>query len=176
VKTSAFQAYEIFGPGVGVTLSVSTVATVMAFVAIAVLVGRAYRNAHPSVVAIGLLLLTMAALEVVTNKTFSPQYVLWLGGAMAVLLSIAAARAVNARGVVRRLGLHLLALAALTQLIFPILYTSLLGRHGPAYLVVATAVLTVRNVLLAWFCMAVWLATWRALDRRRQAQGGPDAS
>ena len=46
VGMSKFQAYEIFGPGVSVLLTLSTVATVLGFAAIVGLSVRGFRRRH----------------------------------------------------------------------------------------------------------------------------------
>ena len=83
VDISRFQAYEIFGPGVtrltqqrghrgrsrGSSCSSS---------------GRTAPAGLPD--AVGLVILATVAIMTITNKTLSPQYLLWLGGPMAALL------------------------------------------------------------------------------------------
>ena len=86
VDISRYQAYEIFGPGVGFWVEVSNVATVVGLVALAVLFVRAFRAGGGTPVAVGFLVLTTVAVMIVTNKTLSPQYLLWLGGPGAALL------------------------------------------------------------------------------------------
>ena len=86
VDMSPYQAYEIFGPGVGFWVQVSNVATLVGLVALAVLFVRAFRAGGSTPVAVGFLILTTVALMIVTNKTLSPQYLLWLGGPAAALL------------------------------------------------------------------------------------------
>ncbi len=86
VDYSRFQAYEIFGPGVSTWLLISNVATVAGLVVLIALWVRAYRARDPSPVAVGLIVLATVAIMTVTNKTLSPQYLLWLGGPMAALL------------------------------------------------------------------------------------------
>ncbi len=127
VDYSRYQAYEIFGPGVGIWLSISNVATVAGLVLLVVLWVRAFRNPGVSPIAVGLVVLATVAIMTITNKTLSPQYLLWLGGPMAALLLLRRDAGTRSRRVVERLAVHLLVLALLTQLVYPLLYDGLLG-------------------------------------------------
>ena len=73
-------------------------------------------------------MLATVAIMTMTNKTLSPQYLLWLGGPMAALLLLRhdgqPSRAAG-RPPARRA--QLLVLALLTQLVYPLLYDGLLG-------------------------------------------------
>jgi hypothetical protein len=60
----------------------------------------------------------------------------------------------------------LLLLAALTQLVYPLLYDSLLGRRGQAMLAISTTVAAVRNLALLGFTAAVVRLAWRDLEGR----------
>ena len=86
VDMSRYQAYEIFGPGVGVWVQISNVATVAGLAVLVALWIRAYRNSAVSPTAVGLIVLATVAIMTITNNTLSPQYLLWLGGPMAALL------------------------------------------------------------------------------------------
>jgi branched-subunit amino acid transport protein AzlD len=163
VDLSRFQAYEIFGPGVPVLLLLSNLATVLGLVVIGLLFVRAYRAAHPTAVALGLVVLATVAVMTVTNKTLSPQYLLWLGGPTAALLLLVGDSAAPLRSTIRRVALHLLGLALLTHLVYPLLYDGLLGRRGEAVLVVATLVTALRNLALVLFTIEVSVLAWRFL-------------
>ncbi|MFP5282628.1 MAG: glycosyltransferase 87 family protein [Actinomycetes bacterium] len=170
VEMSDYQAYEIFGPGVAPWLTVSTVATVLGLVVIVALWVRAFRAPAPSAVAVGLAVLATVAIMTVTNKTLSPQYLLWLGGPMAALLLLARREPAD-RTLPRRLAWQLLALALLTQLVFPVFYNGLLGSRGDAMLVAATLVTTLRNLALVAFTVEVCLLAWRSLPARALRTG-----
>ncbi|AGF72626.1 hypothetical protein [Corynebacterium halotolerans] len=106
--------------------------------------------------------LLMVALLIVTNKVFSPQYIVWLGPLLAVCLCLTDSRLVRAMT-----WLTVLA-AALGTVLFPFLYDSLV--HDVQDAGAAVVVLAVRNVLVVVIC--VLAATWlwredRALDTRR---------
>lgn len=175
VKMSRFQAWEIFGPGVPVLVELSTVATVAGLLAIVVLWVRSYRNRMPSAISIGLVCLAAVAIEIVTNKTLSPQYILWLGGGAAALLTIAGRSDSDDYRPIRLTAL-MLVLAALTQLVYPLVYPGLLGRGGISFLTVATLVTAVRNITLVLFTVAVWVAAWKALRRHQSRSDGKSHS
>lgn len=164
VDISRFQAYEIFGAGVELWQTVSDVATIAGLVGIVLLWIRAFRMpGGVTPVAVALVVLATIAIVIITNKTLSPQYVLWLGGPVAALLLLRdRTGASDLRTWVLRIGVATLALALLTHLVYPLLYDGYLGRNGQLGLVVATVVTALRNVgLLAYTVVAVWLS-WRA--------------
>lgn len=172
VDYSPYQAYEVFGPGVGLWLGVATVATLVGLVVITALYLRAFRNPAPTALAVGLVVLATVAVMTVTNKTLSPQYLLWMGGPMAALLLLGQTATVGQRDQLRRLAGFLLALAVLTHLVYPVFYDGLLGRSGYPMVVASTAVAAVRNLALVLFTVRVvqlawqWLgATWRSPGR-----------
>jgi len=163
VDISRYQAYEIFGPGVTVLLAVSTVATVLGLVVIAALALRAFRATDPSPLAVGLVILATVAIMTVTNKTLSPQYLLWMGGPMAGLLVLVGRGTDSERATIRRVAVRLLVLALLTHLVYPLCYDGLLGRQGHGMIVVSTLVTALRNVALVVFAVGVTRLAWRWL-------------
>jgi uncharacterized membrane protein len=173
VDISQYQAYEIFGPGVGFWVRISTVATVVGLVALAMLFVRAFRAADLTPVAVGFLILTTVALMIVTNKTLSPQYLLWLGGPAAALLLLRDGAGSDERPAIRRTAYALLLLALLTHLVYPLFYDGLLGRRGNAMMIIATVLTTVRNLALLAFTGYVGRLAWRFLGagQRSHADG-----
>jgi len=168
VDYSKFQAFEIFGPGVSALLLFSNLATVAGLVVIIALYARGFRSPQPTPVAIGLVVLATVAIMTVTNKTLSPQYLLWLGGPMAALLILRGQATEQEKPTLRRLAIQLLVLAALTQLVYPLLYNGLLGRHGMAMIIISTVVTTVRNLALVAFTVEVCRLAWRLLAGKDQ--------
>ena len=165
VDISKYQAYEVFGPGVGPLLGLSTLATVLGLVVIVALLVRAYRHPQPSAVAVGLVILATVAVMTVTNKTLSPQYLLWLGGPVAALLLLRRDDHPADQRTVGRLARQLLALALLTHLVYPLLYDGFLGRQGHVMIVVSTLVTAVRNVFLVVFTVQACRIAWSRLAR-----------
>jgi len=173
VELSKYQAYEVFGPGVAPLLILSTVATVLGLVAIVAIFVRASRNPAPSAVAVGLAILATVAIMTITNKTLSPQYLLWLGGPMAALLLLRRDEDPADQRRLGRLAAELLALALLTHLVYPVCYDGFIGRQGWPMLVVATLVTALRNVFLVVFAVQVCRLAWRRLARQAPAGAGP---
>jgi Glycosyltransferase family 87 len=163
VDMSRYQAYEIFGPGVDPWLMISSVATVLSLALIILLTIRAFRHNGSTPVAIGFVIVAIVAIMTITNKTLSPQYLLWLGGPMAALLLFRPQATPEERPAINRMAGQLLGLALLTQLVYPLFYDSYLGRHGQAMIMLSTIVTAVRNLALVAFTVeACWLA-WRML-------------
>ena len=167
VDISRFQAYEIFGAGVGGLLRVSDLATAAGLAVIVALYVRALRNPQPSALAVGLVILATVAVMTVTNKTLSPQYLLWLGGPMAALLLLVEQGTSAERVAIRRLAGQLLVLALLTHFVYPLLYDGLLGFWGHAMIVVSTLVTALRNLALVLFTVEVCRMAWRFLSSSR---------
>lgn len=165
VEISRYQAYEIFGSGVGGWQTVSDVATVLGLVGIVLLWVRAFRvRDGVSPVAVALVVLATVAVVIITNKTLSPQYILWLGGPVAALLLLRnqATTPDRLRGWVPRIGVATLVLALLTQLVYPLLYDGYLGFTTPTWLVIATLVTALRNLGLLVFTVLTVVLAWRA--------------
>lgn len=157
VHTSAYKATELFGAGVHAMAVASTALTVVALLVLTWLWLRCRRA--PELTTLAWLILTAAAVLTVTNKTLSPQYILWLGGPVAALFVLA-----PADSAVRRIARVLIALSVCTQLIYPIWYGRLVNVGWA--IVPMTMLLTVRNVLLCWLA---WLAGAEVVRRTRAA-------
>ena len=147
-----YGAFEVVMPGVelvGVSISVAGVALIASIGGLRLL-GRL--EATPAGdVAVALVLLSVA-----TSRVLSPQYAVWI-----VAVAAAAACDVNSR--LRRPTLLLLAMAAVTQVVYPWAYGSLL--ETAAYAVV----LQVVRVSLLLVATAVTVVAVIAPTRDRQA-------
>lgn len=173
VEMSKYQAFEVFGSGVSGWLAMSTLATVVGLAAIILLIVRSYRHPAPDGWQLGLVALSIVLIMIVTNKTLSPQYVLWAGPPIAYLMIAAGGRPDRA-GVSRRLGWCALGVALLTQLIYPQGYNFLLGYlGGHTMMVVATFVLAVRNAGLLG--LTIWVALLASLRLRPEPATADDA-
>lgn len=153
-----FFAFQVEGPGAGTLLHLSTVATAGCVLLLLWLLLRAWRTgiaASPALV--GLLAVAAACLLIVPNKTLSPQYLLWIGGALAGLGATA-----PAEPLLRRLNLLLVAACGVTQVIYPIGYGMLTGPHWSN--VIGALLLLVRNGLLVVITV---LVVRRVLDLTR---------
>ena len=171
VEISRYQAYEIFGPGVDLWVGVANVATVVGLLALAALFARAFRVGGGTPVAVGFLVLSTIAVMIVTNKTLSPQYLLWLGGPGAALLLVRPGSPPVVRTAIRRTAYALLALALLTHLVYPVCYPGLLGWRGPQMIGVATVVTMLRNLVLLGFTGYVVRQAWRLTGAGQRATG-----
>jgi hypothetical protein len=165
LHVSAFKAYEIFGPGVSAFSAVASVATVLGGLTLVLMWWRAHNMPSASAETLGWVFLSTALIVTVTNKTLSPQYLLWLGGPIAAL----AVRS-PANHAVRTFGRILLITALLTQLVFPISYHGLVTAH--AMMPVATTLLVVRNGLLLWLTSYAVKQVWLQTRRRTTAPDG----
>jgi Glycosyltransferase family 87 len=163
VNMSPYQAYEVFGPGADAWVTISNVATLLGLAMIILLTVRAFRHDGSTPVAIGFVVLATVAIMIITNKTLSPQYLLWLGGPMATLLVFRRQAKPEEGQAIRRVALKLLVLALLTQLVYPVLYPGYIGRHGHAMIIISTIVTTIRNVALVVFTIEVCRMAWRML-------------
>ncbi len=158
VHVSAYKAIEIFGPGVAAFTTVASLATLLGGVTLVLLWWRAHKVPAASAETLGWVFLSTALIVTVTNKTLSPQYLLWLGGPIAAL----AVRA-PANRAVRTFGRVLLVTALNTQLVFPIAYSALVTEK--MMMPVGTVLLVIRNLLLLWLTWfavkQVWIQTRR---------------
>jgi hypothetical protein len=163
VDMSRYQAYEIFGAGVSAWVLISSLATAIGLALIILLTIRAFRQEGSTPVAVGFVVVAIVAIMTITNKTLSPQYLLWLGGPMAALLAFRPHAKPDEQPAINRMAVQLLALALLTQLVYPLFYNAYLGREGQAMIILATIVTAIRNLALVVFTVeACWLA-WRML-------------
>lgn len=167
IKLSEYNALELFGPGVEFFLKVSTVLTAVAIIVTVVLTVRLIRN-KAGTDAVLLAILTIVLAMIVSNKTLSPQYILWLGGPVAVLLL---------RYPLGRLGRHAKVLAVSMVVVgFLTQYTYPWGAYGimrlPNGSGPETSVLVLRNIaVVVLFGYSFWL-TW-AQSRRRAPERSP---
>lgn len=171
VALPQWQAFEVFGPGREAWLNVASVATLAGYLAIAVAymvwLKRCYPDLftrHPSfsgaenpasITSVGLFMTTVITITLVTNKTFSPQYLIWLAAPAAVLLLAATEPGVRPSTVrtIRTMAVWLLALAGLTQLIYPLNYTPLWADVPGVE--ISVTLLAIRNAAIVIF--AIWL-------------------
>ena len=163
VDISRYQAYEIFGPGVDAWVMISSVATLLGLALIVLLTVRAFRHDGSTPAAIGFVILATVAIMIITNKTLSPQYLLWIGGPMAALLAYRPHATSEERPAISRVAVQALILALLTQLVYPVFYDSYLGRDDHALIIISTVVAAVRNIALVVFTIEVCRMAWRML-------------
>ncbi|MGJ3509154.1 glycosyltransferase 87 family protein [Enemella sp. A6] len=164
IEMSKYQAFEVFGPLTDPMLTVATISTVLGGLFIIALTIRAWRSAGFDITAAAWVMLAVTAVMIVTNKTFSPQYMLWLAGPAAVLVLGVPNRR---RGLTREhrsrliAGIGVVLLSALTQAIYPFLYDALILNGAPgAATVIVVILLAIRNAAIlaatGWVCVQAW--------------------
>lgn len=161
VHLSQWKAFEVFGPGVHVMETLSTLATVLGGLTLILLWWRGVRMPVASAETLGWMFLSTTLIVTITNKTLSPQYLLWLGGPVSAL----AVRA-QASPSVRHFGRALLVTALLTQLEYPVFYHPIV--RGGSLLPLGTAVLVARNVLMVYLTWYAVRQVWVRTDLRSQ--------
>lgn len=161
---SKYQAFEVFGPSVGGWLAVANVLTVVGMLALLALIAWWLVSRHNhSLVLAGLVMVLASAVMIITNKTFSPQYLLWVGGPMAAVMALADAATTKPGDRPARmedrgaawLAWWLLAVTLLTNIVYPIGYHHLVRGSGVLQVLVTLA-LVARNVAFLVFttCLA----------------------
>lgn len=141
----ALETREVSGPGTGLMASVMTPIMFLAVVAIAVLIHRALRRGAEPADLILTGALSLVSAFVVFNKVGSPQYMLWLVPVVTVGVTQSWKRWLIPTSL-------LVAIAALTTLVFPVYYLPLVD--GDLF---AVSLLTARNALL--IVLLIWAVT-----------------
>jgi Glycosyltransferase family 87 len=159
LRISRFKAWEIFGAGVHGLIMASTVLTVAGLVLLGVLWWRARALPAASTQTMGWLFVATAVVVTVTNKTLSPQYILWLAGPLCALMARD-----PGDPMIEKAARLLIVISLLTQLVYPIWYPSLTASGW--FMPVVAILLAVRNLLLlrlGWLaCAQVWRQTQRS--------------
>ena len=166
VRMSPYHAYQVTGTGVaagetavawltGATIALVLVLTLLLAVRPALADRRRPGVARPPhTYAVVVAATAIIAAMIASNKTFSPQYLIWLGGPLGLVLTRAPSPGDRRAGVVAA-GLGL-TIAGLTQAVFPLDYAGLvsypLGNLG------VTSLLVARNALMA--VLMLWLVWW----------------
>ncbi|MCL2653155.1 MAG: hypothetical protein FWD63_05145 [Propionibacteriaceae bacterium] len=168
-----YHAYQVIGTGVSSAETVADwlmAAAIVYAIAIAVLLALvpALKDGPKATdrpglgFAIVLAAAATIAAMIAANKTFSPQYLIWLAGPLGLLL--AGAKTASQRWWALTAAVLGCIIAGLTQLIFPLHYNGLTDNPGdPA----ATAMLASRNLLMA--ILALGLMVWAARSAWRVA-------
>lgn len=145
------KSFEITGPGVEMATTIASAALyITVLLAAVVVVRRLMRKTWDSSESIALAMVLIMAM-LVTNKVFSPQYIVWLAPITAVILCFAPSRLakVNA-GIV-------LVITWLTQYVYPGNYDSLM-TNDPDFM--PTLALATRNILMV-VLLVLTVIWWR---------------
>jgi hypothetical protein len=180
VAVSQYNAFEIHGPGTDLFTSLSSVATLAGGLTMLALYIGWLRRRQRTPIEAGTLMIIATLIMIVTNKTFSPQYMIWLGGPVAGLLTISARNPdtgltganVTPLHLARQIALWTLSLTVLTQLIYPICYDWLIFWQG-GLTVIATLLLALRNVLICYFTVRLILFARRSIVSRQSLEISP---
>lgn len=140
--TFTFGAWEITGPAVPTIAQVASVTFIVGLTLIGLVHWRLMK-VDAGRRGVALTAVTLLLVSLVTNKVFSPQYVLWL---LAVVVAAAVLDPATWQGYVK----PVLVLATLTQLVFPLFYGDILFG---AWL--GVFILTARDLLLLWLLVSV---------------------
>jgi hypothetical protein len=149
---TAMLTFQVTGGGAAVVGQLMTPLMLLATLAIVLAAVLAVYNRAPAAEVLPVFALALVAAVIAFNKVGSPQYIAWL--AVPVILGLVSSAAGRGPSF-RTPAIIVAALAALTQLVYPLLYDALLALDP-----VALVVLTIRNlmlfVLLGWAVAALW--------------------
>ncbi len=171
VAVSDFNAWEISGPATELFQTLASAAMALGLLATVACYLLWLRRGDQRLIEGAALMLLVIFVMIVANKTFSPQYIIWVGGPLAAGWAMASEnpkgshRARSDEHHLAEISEWTLVITLLTQIIYPIGYASLVGHrpgmHG------ATLVLAARNVVLCWvlFKIAAWI--WSFLHPRQ---------
>jgi len=140
--------YQVIGPGTDLAGALLTPLLAVC-VGLVLLIGwRAQRAGAAAAALFPPLLLALVLTLIAANKVGSPQFMTWLAGPL-ILGLVASPRAWRAPALVA------LAMAALTQVVYPYFYNYLLATE-PALVLVLTARNVLELVLLGWMVGRIW--------------------
>ncbi|GAB2495390.1 hypothetical protein GCM10027030_30950 [Luteococcus sediminum] len=177
IAVSDFNAWEISGPGTDLLLTGASLATALGILAVVLAYVLWLRRPVQRPVEAAALMMLLVLVMIVANKTFSPQYLIWLGGPLAAAWAMAghtdegSSTDLADQSALLRISTLTLAVSLLTQLVYPIGYASLVG-HRPG-MVLATVVLLVRNVSLVVLLGLVAGWCWRLITAPSPTPNSP---
>lgn len=182
VTISRYQAFEIYGTGVGFWMTAATVSMVAGLLGLVIAYGLWWRRGRGTPQEAAVFFVLVVLVMIVTNKTFSPQYMIWLGAPLAAALALQGASRSDdatsaiARQGIRRVCLVVLAITLATGVVFPIGYDPLVRDSSMArYLrLPVTLVLAARNLMIVLLLVQVarWVAGFVPVDRTRPTEPG----
>ncbi len=176
VFLSKWNALELQGPGVGFLLQVSTVLTVGWVLLTALLSWRLLRHFHRQSPALheAMLLVVLASVlaTIIANKTLSPQYILWLGGPLAVL--VLSRRSDWLHRPLRLVTVALIVVAGLTQYTYPWATFGIMGMPNGSGL--ETSMLILRNIILVATTLYTIRLAWRVTKPPETIVGNDEES
>lgn len=160
---SEHNSVDFTGPGVNTTAHIVSLVSVGVFVWIGALAVRLWRRRLTNAVALSLAAVSIIGFFIVTDKVFSPQYMIWILPVWTIVLAHAQRSPSRHRPTVRWLNTMtavLIVTTALTQLVYPTLYPYFLSSRVGVGLVVGSGLVAARNVILTLWVIAVARAAW----------------
>ncbi|QPZ37282.1 glycosyltransferase 87 family protein [Paramicrobacterium chengjingii] len=162
---STILTFQVTGTDVDVAIALATPLLVAAVLSVVLIGIRAIRMGAARASVLPTLILALVASLIVFNKVGSPQFMVWLFVPVIIGLVIKGSDFTVPAAIV-------LAMCALTQVVYPYLYSLLLNTWGPM-----VVVLTVRNigtvVVLGWAVVKLWRAGSAAHRRADAALAAP---
>lgn len=154
VDYTDFKTFEVFGPGVETTASICSVLllVVVAF-AFGWAVWHFFRGGWSARLTVVWMIFIVIAL-IVTNKVFSPQYIVWLGPLVAVALIV-----LPRSKYLTSIAALTIVMAALGTVVYPFYYTDIFDL--PANSFIGIYALVLRNVLMlvTFVISTLWLVS-----------------
>lgn len=159
VSYASSKSFEIAGPGADIAMTCASVVLVgMLVFALGFALWRFLRGGWTRQSAV-LFALLLVCLLIVSNKVFSPQYIAWVGPLVAVASILCTATSM------RTLRISTLIVAALTTVIYPLTYESILHNSSGW----PVLVLTVRNLAMVLMTFSVAVALFTTLRKTSAA-------
>lgn len=151
IRYAASKSFEITGPGVDTATSLASIALYLTVLgAAAVVIRRLIRHTWRAQESIALAMVLILAV-LVTNKVFSPQYMVWLAPITAVILCF------NPNRLAKINAALVLVIIWLTQYVYPGHYDSLM-TNDPDFM--PTLALASRNILMV-VLLVLTVVWWR---------------
>ncbi len=172
VTPSRYQAYEIWGPGVNSFLAAADIFFMVGLGAAMVAYLVWLWRGHGHLMEAACLVLLVITVMIVTNKTFSPQYMIWLGGPMAASFAVLGARSHRVkefytdRARLNSLAAWTLLATFLTWLVYPVSYSTLFNEgttRDNLFRIAGTLILAARNVVVVVVLIGVVRWAWSFL-------------
>ncbi len=154
-RLSDANSWDFSGPGVSATITLGALAQVALFTWIVAISLRLWRTRAAQPLAVSVAATSVVGVFLVTDKVFSPQYMMWLVPVAAVACGLG-----RGGGVPRWWAPVLVTTCALTQLSYPTIYGWLYaGNTGPLFLA-GTLVMVARNLAVLALAVSSCRRAW----------------